>query len=109
MGGHNFSDVSFGKTVDEAYWNACREAEWECGHDAYNGTISTTQGYSVIERRGQKLSTIENEVLENPRFSKRGPCAAVVIKGKEARAYRARNNLLRKKGVVVFFCGMAAC
>ena len=50
MGASNFETISFGKTVDEAYRNACEEATWECGHDAYNGTISTTQGYSVIER-----------------------------------------------------------
>ena len=108
MGGHNFEDIAFGKNVDDAYRNACEQATWECGHDAYNGTISTTQGYTIIERHGRKLSTIEDDVLNNPRFEKWGRCAAVVLKGKEARDYRESHNLQRKKGVVVFFCGWAA-
>jgi hypothetical protein len=110
MGGCNFATTSFGKTVQDAYANACGDANARNGHqEGYSGDIQTTDGYVVIERRGRKLSTIEDLVLDNPRFSKRGPCAAIVLKGKDAKAYRVRHNLLRKKGVVVFFCGMAAC
>ena len=110
MGGCNFSDMAFGKTVADAYRNACDEANAYNGHqEGYSGDIQTTAGYIEIQRKGRKLSTIEEAVLNNPRFEKRGPCAAVVVWGKEATAYRKSHNLVGKRGVVVFFCGMAAC
>jgi hypothetical protein len=45
MGAHNLSDCGVGKTMREAYDNAVSYAENEHGHNGYNGTISTTQGF----------------------------------------------------------------
>lgn len=46
MGACQFKVRYFGKTADEAYKNACDDAEEEYGHqDGYNGTISTTHGF----------------------------------------------------------------
>ena len=46
MGACQFEVRSTGKTADEAYKNACDDAEDECGHqDGYNGTISTTHSF----------------------------------------------------------------
>ena len=46
MGACQFKVRYFGKTADEAYRNACDDAEEEYGHqDGYNGTISTTHGF----------------------------------------------------------------
>ena len=42
MGAHNFITFGEGKTAREAFDALVREAEWEHGHDPYNGTISTT-------------------------------------------------------------------
>ena len=46
MGACQFKVRYFGKTADEAYRNACDDAEEEYGNqDGYNGTISTTHGF----------------------------------------------------------------
>jgi hypothetical protein len=46
MGACQFKIRYFGKTADEAYKNACDDAEEEYGtQDGYNGTISTTHGF----------------------------------------------------------------
>lgn len=42
MGACNFIAFGKGKTAKEAFQALVREAEWEHGHDPYNGTISTT-------------------------------------------------------------------
>ena len=44
MGASNFYTKGKGATIGMAYKNAVEEAYYESGHDAYNGTISTTQG-----------------------------------------------------------------
>ena len=49
MGGCDFTTVSFGKDAGDAYANAVREAEYERGHDPYNGTISTTGGFTMLQ------------------------------------------------------------
>lgn len=42
MGATNFIDFRVGKTKEDAFRALVEEAEWEYGHDPYNGTISTT-------------------------------------------------------------------
>jgi hypothetical protein len=42
MGACNFITFGWGKTKEDAFKALVREAEWEYGHDPYNGTISTT-------------------------------------------------------------------
>lgn len=54
MGAHNFTTRGTGRNVTEAYRDACREAEYEDGHDGYNGTISTTSGVREIPARELK-------------------------------------------------------
>ena len=49
MGACEFEEYGFGKTADVAF-NACvREAQYEFGHDCYNGTISTVDGYKAFD------------------------------------------------------------
>ena len=43
MGACNFIEFGEGRTAREAFDALVREAEWEYGHDPYNGTISTTR------------------------------------------------------------------
>jgi hypothetical protein len=47
MGSNNFANTGFAKTAQEAYNDLCDRATWEHGHDPYNGTISTTFGFTV--------------------------------------------------------------
>jgi hypothetical protein len=48
MGACNFNTRAKGKTAREAYETAVREAQYEYGHDPYNGTISTTGGFKMF-------------------------------------------------------------
>lgn len=50
MGAHGFTDEAFGKDVADAYAHACEQAVYEYGHDSYNGTISTTDGFIEVTR-----------------------------------------------------------
>jgi hypothetical protein len=49
MGAHSFTTVEFGRDIRDAYRRACDRAEYDFGHDPYNGTISTTRGVREFE------------------------------------------------------------
>lgn len=49
MGAHEFEAEAFGKDAADAFRSAREYAIWEHGHDGYNGTISTVQGYIEVE------------------------------------------------------------
>lgn len=51
MGACNFIEFGQGRTAEEAFDELVRQAEWEYGHDPYNGTISTTS----LSRRKPKV------------------------------------------------------
>lgn len=51
MGACNFIEFGIGKTAAQAFASLVEEAEWEYGHDPYNGTISTTS----LSRRPAKV------------------------------------------------------
>lgn len=111
MGATNFGTIAFGKTAMEAYKNACSEAVSYYGHqEGYNGTISTTNGFVVIDglpRFDTKaFDKAEDNLLDQ--MEKWGKCACVELKGKAAKDYRERNGLKGKKGSVFYFFGWAA-
>ena len=68
----------------EAYRNACEEAEYENGHDGYNGTISTTSGFKDMTMVAPKPGTPQfeeffEEEIESERIcQKRGLCIGVL-------------------------------
>lgn len=47
MGAIGFETTATGKSAKEAYKSAVDDALYEFGHDGYNGTISTTNGYRM--------------------------------------------------------------
>lgn len=63
MGATNFIMFGRGKTKEEAFKALVQEAEWEYGHDPYNGTISTTslsrRPVKVIRKRYTKKAEQE--------------------------------------------------
>ena len=61
MGAHNLSDSAVGKTMREAYDRAVSDAEHEYGHNAYNGTISTTSGFVDKTKELEKLIARKRE------------------------------------------------
>lgn len=65
MGAHDFTEVVRNiSDVRRAYDNACEEALREHGHDAYNGTISTTSGVTIIEATPMSLARAQKRADE---------------------------------------------
>jgi hypothetical protein len=59
MGACNIETWASGKTMSEAYNNAVNDALHYSGHDPYNGTISTTNGFIDMTKKYKELG--ENE------------------------------------------------
>jgi hypothetical protein len=82
MGATFFRTSYRGKSLSDAYKSAVEDAENEYGHDPYNGTISTTTGFHVIDRtREYKASgkSLEDYInIQSDKLSKR-QCAAICI------------------------------
>jgi hypothetical protein len=56
MGACDFMVTITGKDAADAYRKACQDAEAEYGHqDGYNGTISTTSGFSMVRTSAKEL------------------------------------------------------
>jgi len=116
MGASNFSTTKVAKTPREAYKKAVEGAEYEHGHDGYNGTISTTEGYYFFDEHPRwgtkKFDDWENKILSKDygpvqKWKKAG---CVEIKGKAAKEIKKVNGLKGKRGLKVFyFFGWAAC
>lgn len=81
MGACSFQTTSYGKSISEAYSNAVADAVSEYGTDAYNGTISTTNGVrdmtSEFKRSGKSLNEFINDNID--KFSKWGACGGICI------------------------------
>ena len=76
MGAHNFHDRAHGNTPGEAYRAAVEQAHYEYGHDAYNGTISTTSGTVTIPfEEGETLTDWVDRVIEDGCVQKWENCA----------------------------------
>lgn len=82
MGACTFQERARGKSIHEAYREAVREAREEYGNDAYNGTISTTNGVidvtSEFKRSGLSLGEFINKNID--RAEKRGHCLGICVK-----------------------------
>jgi len=76
MGAHDFEADGYGKTVEEAYRDCVEQAMYDCGHDPYNGTISTTQGFVHIPlEEGESEQDWSTRILDDPRVQKWESCA----------------------------------
>lgn len=120
MGATNFHTIQVVKdhcTMSEAYSSAVSDALYQHGHDAYNGTISTTQGYKDCTRMAPVYGTPEWDKWENdvvledqiPGVEKWGKAAGVELKGKSLENYLKERNMSARPGSKVFvFIGWAA-
>jgi hypothetical protein len=110
MGSCNFSTISFGKNAHDAYTKACDKAQEYYGHqEGYNGTISTTNGFSLLPsapKYGTKIfQKFEEKTLDV--LSKRS-CRCVEIKGSKAKELKERNGLKGTRQKPFYFFGWAA-
>ena len=113
MGATNFGDLAVGryKTASEAYNSLVDEALYEYGHDSYNGTISTTGGFTVRNdnpRYGTKaFDKWENKMLDVA--EKWGNCVCIEITGAVLKRMKESRGYKGKKGIKAFyFIGWAA-
>lgn len=84
MGAHNFHHQEHGETPDEAYSSAVNDALHYSGHNPYNGTISTTNGFIVINREeGETIDEWASRVLDDRRINKWDACACTPDPEKE--------------------------
>lgn len=113
MGAHTFQTTMGGKnmTAGEAYTEACKGAEWEDGHDSYNGTISTTSGHRMIECGRRSINALIDSVLddEDSPIQKWGPAGCIELKRARLRDWKKANGFLGKRDIRAFvFFGWAA-
>ncbi len=114
MGAHTFHITIGGKGRDydagKAYMAACEEARYQDGHDAYNGTISTTQGVVLFQAGKRRADNVIREILdrEDSVVCKWGPAGAIEMKGAELTRWRAANGLKGTRARAFHLFGWAA-
>ena len=112
MGACDFQEVSYGKDLNDAFNRAFERANYEHGHDAYNGTISTTS-LKGIDHNAPRYGTKAFYKYIDARYDtdgiKKWECYAVEVKGKALKEYRKRHHLERRKIKVYYFFGLAGC
>lgn len=102
MGAHDFSDQALGVTADDAFIAACQQAEYEEGHNPYNGTISTNSSFVVIPLIPEESrEDWERRVQDDPGVHKWGPCGCVADPDFEPREEDGAR--------IWWFAGWAAC
>lgn len=104
MGAIQFGNIGIAKSAADAYDELVEEAEYENGHDPYNGTISTTYGCRKLTgnpRYGTKaFEKWEDKLYDN---LDKGDCVYVEITGAVATRIKQRNGLKGRKGLKVFY------
>lgn len=122
MGATNFLTSASGKDVYAAYQNAISDARHEHGNDPYNGTISTTAGFTEIGRtlvKGLRRTT-RYIILDAVASGGLWDGDAKKLNGKAMRVYRALENLpacpkwgdcyaMQLTSNTWAFAGLAAC
>lgn len=71
MGACTFRTAGRGRSAKDVYDNLVEEAENEYGHDPYNGTISTTDGFSDVTNQW-KVSKVEINEFINKKLNDSG-------------------------------------
>ena len=110
MGSHTFQNTIGGVnlTPPDAYHALVEEAIVEHGRDAYNGTISTTQGLLMVKAEPDKIQEVIDRILEddNHTVQKWGAAGCIELTGSAMKNWRAERNYLKGKHGVrayVFF------
>jgi len=112
MGAHDCSVLKVGryKSAETAYKSAVEDAHWEHGHDGYNGTISTSNGFRIITNHPryntEKFWKFYDYKLDDTKFNKWNCIefkGAVLKKVKEEEGYKGKRNIR-----AFYFWGLAA-
>ncbi len=78
MGAHSFEETSYGATAQEAFDEAVERANYDEGHNCYNGTISTNDDFIMKPlRTDEKIHEWCQRMTDEDDVRKWGPCACV--------------------------------
>lgn len=112
MGTHTFQVTVGGKkmTPDDGYRELVEAAQYENGHDAYNGTIATTSGFVMVEQGKRRLATVVNDAWEDEssEIQKWGPAGCIELRGSQLRRWKRQHGLERTRAKAYLFFGWAA-
>lgn len=109
MGSHTFQQTigDINLTPPDAYDKLVEAAQWEHGHDVYNGTISTTQGLLMIKAEPDKVQEVIDSILEtdHPTVAKWGAAGCIELTGSAMKNWERTHGFRGKHGVraYVFF------
>lgn len=76
-GAESFINVAYGDNARECFDELVQEAQYQHGHDPYNGTISTQQNYSVLKLQFNSRKEAESYAQENIDSVEKYYCRAV--------------------------------
>ena len=66
MGAQVFTTTAKGSDARNAFISAVREAQYECGHGGYTGTIAEKHGFNVIAlKEGLEPREYARELIDN--------------------------------------------
>jgi len=112
MGAFDRTDFALGryKSAREAYNELIKEAEHEYGHDGYNGTISTSDGFKMITEHPRygtkKFWKFVDKTMDGTKFS---AWNCIEIKGAILKAIKEKEGYKGKRNIkAFFFWGLAA-
>jgi len=112
MGAHCQQDFAIGrfKNAGEAYNKLVEEAHYEYGHDGYNGTITTSDGFKIVTKHPRyntnKFWKFVNDTMDGTKWSKWN---CIELKGATLKKAKEEANLKGKKNIkAFFFWGLAA-
>lgn len=113
MAACEFSRLQVGrfKRPGDAFYEAQEEAEYECGHDSYNGTISTCDDF-YIRNDNPRYGTASFDKWEEKLSSNlcKRECVCVEITGAVLKRIKELRGYKGKKGIKAFyFFGWASC
>lgn len=95
MGATTFYASGCGKTMAEAYRGAVEDAIHENGNDAYNGTISTTQGFRDLTDRfkasGKSLKEFMDQTIDEAH--KWGPAFGICIREPKGNTNKVKSSV----------------
>ncbi|NKS56250.1 hypothetical protein GS504_01305 [Rhodococcus hoagii] len=101
MGATSFENHTYSTSdADAAYEELTHAANFEHGHDPYNGTISTTEGFHVVHKAPMTLGQAYQHMTANiERADKWGPALAVPLLPRDAYTIRVRQLTVKHPAI----------
>ena len=82
MGAASFYCTSSGSNPQEAFTNAVKEAQWECGHGGYTGTIAEKTSFTMVSSNpltSENANNLVNSLMDTDYADKWGPAGCIQL------------------------------